>query len=128
MRKSNDKQVRFPDETLSCLYRYSWPGNVRELKNCVENGVIMAQSQFFDLSYLTQLIDNDSLPASQTGSSELLSSPNSATLKEALQRAEKEYLLRTLDLCGGHRLKAMSLLGLSKRTFYRKMRYHGLTS
>jgi transcriptional regulator with PAS, ATPase and Fis domain len=122
------KQVRFPGEVLSYFYRYHWPGNVRELKNCIENGVIMAQGQLFELSHLTQSLEDFSPAADQTVNSETISSPPSGSLKDALEKTEKDYLLQALKICDGHRLKAMRLLGLSKRTFYRKMRYYSLTA
>lgn len=122
------KQVRFTGEALSYFYRYHWPGNVRELKNCIENGVIMAQGQLFELSHLTQSLEDFSSASGQVASSELNSSPPSGSLKEVLEKAEKDYLLKTLENCGGHRIKAMRLLGLSKRTFYRKMHYYSLAT
>ena len=122
------KQVRFPGDALSYFYRYNWPGNVRELKNCIENGVIMAQGQLFELSHLTQSMEDFSTAAGQAEGQMPASPPTSGSLKEFLEKAEKEFILKTLDSCDGRRIKAMRLLDLSKRTFYRKMRYYGLGS
>jgi DNA-binding NtrC family response regulator len=111
-----------PGEALAYFYRYSWPGNVRELKNFIENGVIMAEGELFDLSHLDQPAADFSPAVPVPGPAP----PFVGTLKEALERTEKACLLQALESCGGRRLQAMRLLGLSKRTFYRKMRHYGL--
>ncbi|OPX21488.1 MAG: hypothetical protein B1H02_07590, partial [Candidatus Latescibacteria bacterium 4484_107] len=37
--------VRFSDEAMERLIRYSWPGNVRELKNVVESMIVLSAGQ-----------------------------------------------------------------------------------
>ena len=48
--------------------------------------------------------------------------PAPLTLKERLKREERQILRQTLAQCGGSRVKAMELLGLSKTVFYGKLK------
>ena len=48
------------------------------------------------------------------------------TLKERLKREERQILRQTLAQCGGSRVKAMELLGLSKTVFYGKLKEYQL--
>jgi DNA-binding NtrC family response regulator len=109
------KQVRFPGEALAFFYRYDWPGNVRELRNCVESGVIMAQGRLFELPPLEHV--QAGRPPRPAGL---------RSLKDSLERAEKEAILAALSACGDRRTEAQKLLGLGRRTFYRKLKRHGL--
>lgn len=49
------------------------------------------------------------------------------TLQQRLYQAEEEILRQALHRCEGSRTEAMRLLGLTRRTFYRKLSEHGLT-
>ena len=120
------KQIRFSGEALPLFYRYPWPGNIRELRNCIENGVIMAQGMVFEVSHIIQLLEEGLYSGGQNGGGEQLFSLG--PLKESLDKLEKELFLRTLVACQGQRGKAMQMLGLSKRTFYRKLRHHGISA
>ena len=52
--------------------------------------------------------------------------PPPLTLKERLKREERQILRQTLAQCGGSRVKAMELLGLSKTVFYGKLKEYQL--
>jgi DNA-binding NtrC family response regulator len=43
-----------------------------------------------------------------------------------LDRLEREYILATLEKTGGHRTRAARILGVDRRTLYRKRSGHGL--
>ena len=43
-----------------------------------------------------------------------------------LEAAERDQILRALDAAGGQRIAAAKLLGLSRRTLYRKLDRHGI--
>lgn len=114
------KQVRFPGEALAFFYRHDWPGNVRELRNCIENGVIMAQDGFFEMPPFEEF-------RAGRAAKTLPAWPETAeSLKDALEQAEREALVKALAACGGHRVEAQRILGLGRRTFYRKLKHHGL--
>jgi len=54
------------------------------------------------------------------------SSASSPALAFTLESAEREQILRALEAACGRRTAAARLLGLSRRTLYRKLDRHGI--
>ncbi len=102
--------------TASCAARlvaYHWPGNVRELANVVERAVALSPS--------TRLTVDDLPPAVRTASR----SPSavSAGLAEELvplEEVERRYIRRVMAATGGNKTLAAQILGVDRRTLYRK--------
>ncbi|MDQ7095854.1 sigma 54-interacting transcriptional regulator [Desulfosporosinus sp. PR] len=113
------KSIVLSQEVLSFLYAYSWPGNVRELQNCMEYAGIMCFEDSFKLTHLPPHM-KESLGLSVEKESEFKS--ENGTLKEAVEAFEKKVILSTISACGDNKSKAIQLLGLSRRTFYRKLK------
>jgi DNA-binding NtrC family response regulator len=98
----------FPDKGLSgflpesqlALARYRWPGNVRELANTVAKAALFADSPAVRVS----------LPQNQE---------RWMDMDEATRRFQTDYLQRALQVCGGDKDKAASLLGMGRSTFFR---------
>ena len=97
-------------EAFGKLLAYNWPGNIRELENVLENAVALSESE---LIYAEHIHLEGTAPAP-------------LTLKERLKREERQILRQTLAQCGGSRVKAMELLGLSKTVFYGKLKGYQL--
>jgi DNA-binding NtrC family response regulator len=96
------------------LLSYDWPGNVRELENCVERAVALArfgQLSVADLPDAVRAHRPDRLVASDIDVHEIVS----------LEEIEKRYIHRVLRLLDGNKARAAQLLGLDRRTLYRKL-------
>lgn len=97
---------------------HDWPGNIRELQNCIEYGVIMCQEG---------ALTPDDLPKHLRGTVETQAVVLEAAvlypddLKESVRLFEKKCIEKALDACDGNKTAAMQQLGLSRRTFYRKL-------
>ena len=106
-----------PPTTMQRLIEYEWPGNVRELENFVERAVIMhagAKTIPFDPGEgLHRRREHDLLR-------------NARSERWDLDRLEREYILSVLDEVAGHQGRAAEILGIDRRTLYRKLkRYRG---
>ena len=119
------KNVHFSDGVISFFYRYKWPGNVRELRNYIEQSVIMCQNEVVDNGELTGYMTDTNLNYNQTPIQRQIKHSRK-TLKEYLLEAEKEHIEKTLAACNNNRSAAVEILGLSRRTFYRKLKVHGI--
>lgn len=102
-------------DTLSRMMAYSWPGNVRELENAIERALILhsgARSLPFEPSATGAVREERTLlnRSSHEGWS--------------LDRLEQEYILEVLDAHGWHQGKAAEILGINRRTLYRKLRLY----
>jgi two-component system response regulator AtoC len=100
---------------LQICLQYPWPGNVRELENVVERAVILSPGEFIIPESLPS--QTTSVPVGRTGSC-----PENLTLEEALDRAEKQILLQTLEALNWNRQVTARSLGVSRTTLFNKMR------
>jgi DNA-binding NtrC family response regulator len=96
------------------LIAYAWPGNVRELENCMERAVALAR---FDQITVEDLPDK--VRAYQ--SDRFVAAADDPTSVVPLEQLERQYILQILRLVGGNKSRAAELLGLDRRTLYRKL-------
>ena len=104
-------------ETMTRLSNYAWPGNVRELENFIERAVIMysgARSIPFEP------------PLGEKARSEREMLERAREEQWDLSRLEREYILDILESCNGHRGHAAEILGIDRRTLYRKLKEYQL--
>jgi len=100
-------------ETLAILTSYSWPGNVRELENAIERAVTLAPGARLTPDELPERVKNHGAAAAFIARS----SERDLTLREV----ERDYILETLRKTGGNKTRAAELLGLDRKTLYRKL-------
>lgn len=112
----NDSKVRgFTSEAVERLLQLPWEGNVRELENLMERCVVLSKSE---------LIGVDQLPNLSSSETESFFANNSGTV-QTLEEMEKRYMRFVLEKAGGKKEKAAQMLGISRRTLYRKEREYG---
>ena len=109
--------VKCSADALDALKKYPWPGNIRELRNFCENAVVMSPSREIGIAELDGKFKNPAiLPAASkppAGAPEL----PMPTKKES----EDALIRRALEAAGGNKSKAAEILGISRRTLYRKL-------
>jgi two-component system response regulator HydG len=99
------------------LLAYDWPGNVRELQNCIERAVVLARGREIGLADLparlvsTATRDVDPVEPTSGGPEEIL----------PLHEVERRHVQRVLGKVGGNKTEAARLLGLDRKTLYRKL-------
>jgi two-component system response regulator AtoC len=114
--KENEKPVNdFTADALQLLMNHSWPGNVRELRTAMEHAVVLCRGDKISARDLPP-----SVRGGRAGETQL--SPGKAlTVKEA----EKQLIIRALKETEGNRTLAAKRIGMSRRTFHRKLHtYH----
>lgn len=111
--KPNRKISGVSEEVLRVLINYSWPGNVRELENVIQRAIALCRHD---------VILPEDLPSS------MLREPNEESLLEkglhkkyTLDQLEKEYIKKVLIEAAGNKSKAAEILGLDRKTLYRKI-------
>ncbi|MDP3017092.1 MAG: sigma-54 dependent transcriptional regulator [Deltaproteobacteria bacterium] len=99
-------------DALKILLNYPWPGNVRELENIIQRAITLSRHE---------VISPEDLPASiiQQGDEKLIE--KAVEEKFTLDQLEKEYIRRVLIETGGNKSKAAEILGLDRKTLYRKL-------
>jgi DNA-binding NtrC family response regulator len=102
------------------LVGYTWPGNIRELQNCIERAVAFTRFGELTVDDLPEKIRNYrstdvSIPG--IGSHEVMT----------MDEVERRYITRVLKQLEGNKTMAADLLGLDRRTLYRKLERWGAT-
>jgi two-component system response regulator HydG len=96
------------------LLDFDWPGNVRELENCMERAVALTKMSHITASDLPEKI-RDHQPSriiiGGEGPDELIT----------LEEMERRYVRRVLDACGGNKTQAAKVLGVDRRSLYRRL-------
>jgi len=93
------------------LLAYSWPGNVRELANVIERALTLTRSSCLEVEDLPRQVHT----AEARGKD-----PVPAEELVPLEEIERRYILRVLDATGGNKTLAAQILGVHRRTLYRK--------
>jgi two-component system nitrogen regulation response regulator NtrX len=117
-RRTGVKPKRVSPEAMALLRAYDWPGNVREVRNLVERLMIM-------------VADEEIAPAAldlRVAGPQLGGDGAFATLRQAREQFEREYVGRVVEECGGNMSKAARVLGLERSHLYRKLRALGVRS
>jgi DNA-binding NtrC family response regulator len=112
----NKKSVNdFTADALQLLTNYPWPGNVRELRTAMEHAVVLCRGEKISARDLPP-----SIRSGGTGETQL-SQRNDLTMKDV----EKQLMARALKETDGNRTRAAQKIGMSRRTFHRKLHtYH----
>jgi DNA-binding NtrC family response regulator len=116
--RENGKPVNeFTADALEWLMHYSWPGNVRELRAAIEHAVVLCRGEKISARDLPAPVRAGG-PAGNPASSP---ARNDLTVREA----EKQLIIRALKETAGNRTLAAEKIGMSRRTFHRKLHlYH----
>ncbi|MGB6067214.1 MAG: sigma-54 dependent transcriptional regulator [Desulfomonilaceae bacterium] len=99
-------------EALMALAEYNWPGNIRELRSVITKATIFSKSDVITPEDLPAHILTDKKP--------LLSPPKS------LEDLEKDHIVKVLGDTGGNQSKAAEILGINRKTLYKKMHKYQL--
>ena len=119
-RKSREqgREVRLSEAALRVLEQYSWPGNIREMVNMVERLLVSATKP---------VIEPEDLPPSlRQERAEEAFTPRRLHLSTVVAEVERHTLERALQQAQGNRNEAARLVGMSRASFYRKLKSYGI--
>ncbi|WP_447927591.1 sigma-54-dependent transcriptional regulator [Vreelandella sp. EE27] len=101
------------NHAVATLLAHDWPGNVRELRNLAERYVLLGAAFDYRL---------DVLLAGEAAS------PQEPTLSRQVELFEKSLIGQSLARHHGRVTDVCSHLGLPRKTFYDKLKKHGLSA
>jgi len=115
----NKPVTGFEQSLAQRLLTYDWPGNGRELQNAIERAVALARESHLavdDLPEKVQRYQGTPLGPVSDGGVALLS----------LAEIERHHILRVLAAVGESKTEAARVLGISRKTLYRKLASYGM--
>jgi DNA-binding NtrC family response regulator len=96
--------------TLAQLQQRLWPNNLRELERVVAQAAALAEGAVLEPRHLLALVEPAATP------------PRSPAIHiERLHDVIQQHVLDVLTRCGGNKLRAAQLLGISRSTLYRML-------
>jgi DNA-binding NtrC family response regulator len=98
------REVKLMDSGVKALQEFTWPGNVRQLQHVIER-----------LTILAERIDGEAVHEALTAM-ESREKP-----VDTLADAEEDQIRRVLAATGGNKSKAAQILGIERKTLYRKL-------
>lgn len=113
--ENNQKPLNVSRETMRILMEYSWPGNVRELENVLERAAILTEGP---------MIQPENLPEGLR--SVPYASDEEIPISFSLENLEKKHIQDILNLTRGNQSEAAKILGIDRRTLYRKIKAYNL--
>ena len=117
----SDKQIAGISNSASeKLLNYTWPGNIRELRNIIERAVVLTRYEKISVDDLPEKIRN------YKTSQFLVGSDNPSELVP-IQEVEHRYILHVLKTVGGNKTLAARVLGLDRKTLYRKLQHYKIS-
>jgi two-component system response regulator AtoC len=103
------------EEACEAICNYSWPGNIRELENNIQQAFALGEGPIIQLDELTPELQGEAPEAGD------------ALRPRTALDLERDRLLAALDEAGGRKGKAAEVLGMSRSTLWRKLRFHRIT-
>ncbi len=100
------------NDVMAMFMLHEWPGNVRELENVLEHAVIVCQKD---------IITVEDMPMDTFETSRVMEMP-----EDFEKRVSRQKIIDALKKAGGNKAKAARILGISRRTIYRKIQEFGI--
>lgn len=117
-----DKLPVVPQRIIAAMQRYDWPGNIRELQNSVQRYITLGKLDVPEISLTT----GEEAPAAQPVKPAFQAAVSDQPLNEAVSAFEKSYIEHLLRENQWHRSRVAAILGIDRRTLFRKMKAYGL--
>ncbi|HKL13575.1 MAG TPA: sigma-54-dependent Fis family transcriptional regulator [Halanaerobiales bacterium] len=109
-------------EAISYLKEYDWPGNVRELENIIGRAMInlALNEDIIEIEHIPDIIEGPEEKDTITKSNQQYSLNNN-TLKDIINKTEKQVIKKALKETSGNRKEAAEILGIAVRSLYYKI-------
>lgn len=115
----NHSQVRgIAPDAAAILMAHPWPGNVRELENVIERAMVLSRGQLIEKA----VILDSALQEAKNNVEQLHAD------RPTLEKLEERYIKMILSEVHDSKDEASRVLGISRRTLYRKERAYGWVS
>ncbi len=105
---------------VRALEAYGWPGNVREMENVIERSIALGEGEVIDRQDLPKTIGGEGdlgevVPCPQI-------TAEGIEMGKTIEAIERGMIRQALDLSGGVKSRAASLLGLNRTTLVEKIK------
>lgn len=122
------------EEAMTYLNAYSWPGNIRELENVIERAVNLAGTSLIEINDLphnivktnTAIQHNPLINPVISGNSSSSNNKICDKFSHSIKDVEHTAIIEALTKTGGNMQKSADILGIGRRTLYRKIEKYSI--
>jgi DNA-binding NtrC family response regulator len=121
----NSQNVALESSTMDLLAHMSWPGNVRELENLIEKAAILSTTGVISPDDIRHCREDAIAPAAITPAT----IPSHVSIPSGgvnLKETERQQIIRALQQSAGNRSLAARMLGIERKSLYKKARRLGI--
>ena len=104
--------VGLSPSAIKHLSSHQWPGNVRELEHTLEHAFILCQQPIVTIDHLPPEIETFTVDDVELQGNGNIDDP--------------QVIIQALEKAAWNKTKAASLLGISRRSIYRKIKEHNI--
>ena len=108
--KRYNRDVKLTESGLKALKDFTWPGNIRQLQHLIERLTILAPRDHNEARIDAEAV-HDAISAMERG----------GAAGETLAETEADQIRRVLAATGGNKSRAAAILGIERKTLYRKL-------
>lgn len=119
-REKGIEPIHFSKEVMDAFMEYDWKGNIRELQNVVEYAAVVCRGNNAYLDDLPRYLLNY-----KTGTGDNVR--KAGNMGEKIKEVEKKAIINALKEHDNNKSAAMRSLGISRRTFYKKLKQYEIT-
>lgn len=109
---------RVSPEAMAVLMAHPWPGNVRELENVIERAMVLSRGEVIE----KEMVLDSALTEAKSSVEQIHSD------RPTLEQLNERYIRIVLNEVNNEKDKAAKILGISRRTLYRKERAYGMVA
>jgi DNA-binding NtrC family response regulator len=110
-----ERNLSISSSAMETLMKSNWKGNVRELENTIERAAICSSSDRLDIvnfRFVTLSTSNESVIANSED--------------KGIKEMEKLFIQKVLEDNNWNKLKASKIIGIDRKTLYKKIREYNL--
>jgi PAS domain S-box-containing protein len=114
-------------QAISYLKKYDWPGNVRELENIIGRAMINLglNEDIIKIEHIPDIMGHTEQNGEVVKSGSQYSLDNNS-LKDIINRTERQVITKALKETGGNRKEAAEILGIAVRSLYYKINKYNI--
>lgn len=117
--QKNNKEISITEEAVDVFMSHSWPGNVRELFHALEYATVLAKDGQITVNHIPKYLMRSS-------TERVVLNAKNLELKRLVEETEESAIRQSLKVAKNNKTKAIALLGISRRTFYEKIKLYNI--
>ncbi len=120
-KEQGGSRKRLSREALARLLRAAWPGNVRQLRHALESAAVLCDGDVIEADMIRVSDATATVPPAAVSAT--TAAPSPLAVRKA---SERQKIIDALEEANWNKVRAAQVLGMPRRTLYRRLQEYGL--